>query len=170
MITLIAAIGLNNELGNKNGMPWENIPEDLRHFKSYTMGKMLIMGYNTYVAIGKPLPGRRSIVVTHHQLAMSEDLVIPAHSVEEALSLKEHYSELVVIGGGKIYEQTIGLADKLIITHIDANFEADVFFPEIDLSIWKINSMIESCDKNYDYKFIEYIRNENIRDFERESS
>jgi dihydrofolate reductase len=129
---------------------------------NYTMGKMLVMGYNSYVAIGKPLPGRRSIIITHRELATSEDLVIPAHSIEAALSVEQHYPELVVTGGGVIYKETIGLADKLIITHIDADFEADVFFPEIDLSVWKINSVIESCDKNYDYKFVEYIRNENI--------
>jgi dihydrofolate reductase len=162
MITLIAAIGRNNELGIRNGMPWKNIPEDLRHFKSYTMGKMLVMGYKTYQAIGKPLPGRRSIVVTHRELPISEDLVIPAHSLEDALSLKEHYAELVVIGGGTIYNQTIDTADKLVITHIDADFEADVFFPKIDLSVWKINSVVESYDKNYDYKIVEYVRNENL--------
>jgi dihydrofolate reductase len=170
MITLIAAVGRNNEIGFKNHLPWKKIPEDMKHFMDYTMGKMLVMGYNSYVAIGKPLPGRRSIVVTHHQLSTSEDLVIPAHSIEEALSLKQHYPELVVIGGGVIFKETIGIANKLIITHIEADFEADVFFPEIDLSIWKINSVVESYDRNYDYKFVEYIRDENIGNSKGEKS
>ena len=170
MITLIAAIGRNNEIGFKGRFPWKNIPEDLKHFKSYTMGKMLIMGYKTYESIGKPLPGRRSIVITHHKLEFAEDLVIPAHSIEEALSLKQHYPELVVIGGSTIYNQTIDIATKLVITHIEADFQADTFFPTIDLAVWKINSVVESYDKNYDYKFVEYTKDESSGNIERKTS
>ena len=158
MITLIAAIGKNNEIGFKNKMPWR-LPEDMRHFVSYTMGKMLVMGYNTYESIGKPLPGRRSIVITHRELPMSEDLVIPARSIEEALSLEQHYPELVIIGGASVYNQVINIANKLVITHIDAEFKADTFFPTIDPQIWKVEDVVDSCNKNYDFRFTTYTRN-----------
>jgi len=169
MITIIAAIGRNRGIGFNNKLLW-NIPEDMKHFKSYTMGKMIIMGHKTFESIGKPLPGRRCVVITHGRLALSEDLVIPAHSIAEALSIREHYPELVVIGGESIYNQTIDIADKLVITEVNAEVEADVFFPLIDSGIWKINSVIESYDKNYDYKFVEYIRHESKRNIEGETS
>ena len=139
MITLIAAIGRNNELGFKNKLLW-NIPEDMKHFKSYTMGKVVIMGRKTYASIGKELPGRRNIIVSSLN---ASNIGISAHSIESALSVEHCYNELVVIGGASIYNQTIELADKLVITHVDAEFEADVFFPEIDLTKWKINSILD---------------------------
>jgi dihydrofolate reductase len=168
MITLIAAIGRNNEIGFKNRLLW-NIPEDMKHFKSYTMGKVVIMGSNTFLSIGsKPLPGRKCIVIS------SQDLhgcaAIPAKSVDAALSVDYCYPELVIIGGASIYEQTINRADKLVITHVDAEFEADTFFPRIDLTKWKINSTVEGHDANFNYKFVEYIRNEVSGDINGEAS
>jgi dihydrofolate reductase len=159
MVTLIAAIGRKNEIGYKNSLLW-NIPEDMRHFRSYTMGKVVIMGSNTFLSIGrKELPGRKCVVVSRRDLHGCA--AIPAKSIEAALSIEHCYPELVVIGGASIYEQTIDLADKLVITHVDAEFEADTYFPKIDLTKWKINSIVEGHDINFNYKFIEYIRNEN---------
>lgn len=158
MITLIAAIGRNNELGFKNKLLWD-IPEDMKHFKTYTMGKVVIMGRKTYASIGKELPGRRNIIVSSLN---ASNIGISAHSIESALSVEHCYNELVVIGGASIYNQTIELADKLVITHVDADFEADVFFPEIDLTKWKINSILDGSNETYKYKFIEYIRHESI--------
>jgi dihydrofolate reductase len=166
VITLIAAIGRNNELGLGNKLLW-NISEDMKHFKSYTMGKVIIMGSNTLASIGKPLPGRKCIVLSSKGAA---GLAIPAHSIEDILSIEHCYPELVVIGGASVYRQTINLADKLVITHIDAETEADVFFPEIDLTIWKINSTIDGSNETYRYKFVEYVRNESIGDPKRETS
>lgn len=160
MITLIAAIGRNNEIGYNNQLLW-NIPEDMKHFKTYTMGKVVIMGRRTFESIGKALPGRKTIVVSSRNI---NNTAIRATSIESALSVDHCYPELVVIGGEMLYEQTIGLADKLVITHIDAEFSADAFFPKIDLKVWKINKSVESKDDNYNYKFVEYIRNENIGD------
>jgi dihydrofolate reductase len=153
MITLIAAIGRNNEIGYKGKMPW-SIPEDMRHFKSYTMGKIIIMGSRTFLSLGKPLSGRRNVVVSSKNIPAG----VCAHSIESALSIEHCYSELVVIGGESLYEQTIGRADKLVITHIDSNFEADTFFPSIDLTRWKINSTLDGSDEAYNYKFVEYIK------------
>lgn len=157
MITIIAAIGRNNEIGLNNQLLWK-IPEDMRHFKQYTLGKVVIMGRKTFESIGnKPLPGRKCIVVSRQDL---HGLSIRAKTVTEALSIDYCYPELVVIGGASVYNQTIALADKLVITHIDADFEADTFFPKIDPLIWKINIVVDSNDELHKYKFIEYVRNE----------
>lgn len=157
MITLIAAIGRNNEIGLNNQLLWK-IPEDMKHFKQYTLGKVVIMGRKTFESIGnKPLPGRKCIVISNQDL---HGLSIRAKNVTEALSIDHCYPELVVIGGESVYNQTIDLADKLVITHVDADFQADTFFPEIDLTIWKINTVVDSNNELLQYKFIEYVRNE----------
>lgn len=158
MITLIAAIGLNNEIGFEDNLPWR-IPEDMAHFKNYTMCKVVIMGRKTYTSIKNPLPGRKCVVVTTSNL---NGAVITTDSISEALSIDYCYPELVIIGGESIYKETINFADKLVITHIDAEFKADKFFPDIDLNIWKINSSREKSDttSQYNYRFVEYVRNE----------
>jgi dihydrofolate reductase len=96
--------------------------------------------------------------------------VIVAKDINSALSIQHCYDEIVIIGGASIYKQTIDLADKLVITHIDSDFEADVFFPDIDLTKWKINSTLERSNKAYNYSFVEYIRNESSGDTKREAS
>jgi dihydrofolate reductase len=159
MITLIAAIGRRNEIGYNNRLLCR-IPEDMKHFKEYTMGKVTVMGSNTYASIGgRPLPGRKSIVVS----SAATPGAIHAKDIESALSVNHCYPELVVIGGASVYNQTIDLADKLVITHVDAEFEADTFFPQIDMKKWMINSVVEGKDENFSYKFIEYLRNEATR-------
>jgi len=158
MITLIAAIGKNRELGFRNHLLWD-IPEDMVHFKEYTMGKVVVMGRNTFLSIGKTLPGRKNIIVSSIELPCH---LIRADSVESALSIEHCYPEIVIIGGASIYKQTMEKATKLVITHVDAEFEADVFFPEIDLTKWMINSIVESNNETYNYRFIEYLRNESI--------
>ena len=165
MITLIAAIGQNNGIGFKNNLLWK-IPEDMKHFKSYTMGKVVVMGANTFVSIGRPLPGRKNIVVTSKEMLG----VITARNISSVLSIEHCYDELVVIGGASLYNQTIDLANKLVITHVDKSFEADTFFPTIEPDKWKINSSIEGGDENYRYRFVEYIRNESSGDTKREAS
>jgi dihydrofolate reductase len=164
MITLIAAIGRNYELGFKNQLLWK-IPEDMKHFKSYTMGKVVVMGSNTFVSIGRPLPGRKNVVVSHQQMMG----VVVAKDIESALSIEHCYNEIVVIGGASVYKQTIDLADKLVITHVDSNFEADVFFPTIDLTKWKINSTLEGSNETYKYRFVDYVRNESSGNYKRET-
>lgn len=167
MITLIAAIGRNNEIGLHNRLLWD-IPEDMRHFKSYTTGKVIAMGSNTFASIGnKPLPGRKCIVLSSGGLA---GMAIRARTVDDIFSVDHCYPEIVIIGGASVYKQTINRADKLVITHIDASAEADTFFPAIDLTIWKINSIIDGSNETYKYRFVEYIRNESNGDIKREAS
>lgn len=156
MITLIAAIGKNNELGLDNKLLWD-IPEDMRHFKDYTLGKVVIMGRKTFMSIGRELPGRRNIVVSSQSLTLS-GVSIPVHSIESALSIEHCYNEMVVIGGASLYEQTINLADKLIITHVDAEFSADTFFPKIDDNIWVPTNTVLSGNEQFKYRFVEYTR------------
>jgi dihydrofolate reductase len=165
VITLIAAIGRNNELGFGNKLLCK-IPEDMEHFKSYTMNKVVVMGSNTFISIGRPLPGRKNIVITSKPMMG----VIVAKDINSALSIQHCYDEIVIIGGASIYKQTLNLADKLVITHIDSDFKADVFFPLIDLTKWKINSILEGSNETYKYKFVEYIRNESSGDTKREAS
>jgi|SRR5690606_19416572 len=156
MITLIAAIGRNREIGFENKLLW-NIPEDMKHFKSYTMGKVLIMGRKTFASIGnRSLPGRKCIVVSSHEIHG----VVRARDIDSALSIDYCYPEIVVIGGESVYRQTIDRADKLVITHVDADFKADTFFPPVDLTKWRINSTIDGSNETYNYKFVEYVRNE----------
>jgi dihydrofolate reductase len=157
MITLIAAIGRNNEIGYGNSLPWK-IPEDLKHFKAYTMGKVIVMGANTFASIGcKPLPGRKCVVVTRQNLHCLS--AVHAKSIEAAFSIEHCYPEIVVIGGASIYNQTIDLADKLVITHVDGEFKADTFFPAIDSTKWKINSSVDGSNETYNYRFVEYLKN-----------
>jgi dihydrofolate reductase len=159
MITLIAAIGRNGELGFDNKMLW-NIPEDMKHFKAYTMGKVVVMGRKTFASIGsKVLPGRKCIVISSQDL---HGTAVVAKTVDSALSVDYCYPELVVIGGASVYAQTIDRADKLVITHVDAEFTADTYFPVIDPARWVINSSTEGSNETYKYRFVEYIRNESI--------
>ena len=166
MLTLIAAIGKNREIGYKNKIPWK-ISEDILHFKAYTTGKVVVMGGNTFLSIGKILPGRKCIVLSKSETG---HLAVHAKSINDVLSIEHCYPEIVIVGGESVYKQTIDIADKLVITHIDADFDADAFFPLIDMKLWKIDNIMDSCDKTYKYKFIEYIRNESIRNSKREIS
>lgn len=161
MITLIAAIGLNNELGYKGQLLW-NIPGDMQHFRSYTTGKVVVMGRKTYESIGKALPNRKNIVLTRSLTDIAPCIVAP--DIASVYAIESKHREIIIIGGAYVYAQTIGVADKLVITHVNATFTADTYFPVIDLSIWKINSSTNGGDDTYEYKIVEYVKNEIIRD------
>ncbi len=152
MITLIAAIGKNNEIGLDGKMPW-HIPEDLKHFKEYTIGKTIVMGRKTFQSIRKPLPNRTNIVIS--KSTQFPD-VMNVTSLLDALNYTN--DELVIIGGAQVYQLAMHVADKLVITHIDSEFQADTFFPSIDLNIWKNRSEITGKNETLSYKFVEYTR------------
>jgi len=138
MISLIAAIGKNNELGKGNTLLW-SMPADMKHFQETTRGHTVVMGRKTFESIGRPLPNRKNIVITRDKNYSRQNIDI-AHSLEEALELAklEKNEEIFIIGGAEIYKQAILLADKLYITHIDAEDKnADVFFPKIDKREWR---------------------------------
>lgn len=159
MIIIIAAIGLNNELGKDNDLIW-HLPADLKRFKKVTSGHSIIMGRNTFESIGKPLPNRRSIIITRNTSYKKEGCDV-VHSLEEAINLIKDQKNAFIIGGAQIYKEAIEkqLVDQLDITKVHQNFEADVFFPTIDQSVWEEISeeTFLPDDKNqYTYSFISY--------------
>ncbi|WP_088324435.1 dihydrofolate reductase [Polaribacter tangerinus] len=162
MITVIAAIAKNNALGKDNDLIW-HLPADLKRFKKVTSGHFIIMGRNTFESIGKPLPNRTTIIITRNKNYTKENCLI-ANSLEEALALAKEQKEVFIIGGAQIYRETMAknLADQLDITLVHEKFEADVFFPEIDLKIWKevAREDFKADNKNkYNYSFISYQKN-----------
>lgn len=148
-------MGQKNEIGFDNQLLW-HLPKDLKHFKDITSGHPIIMGRKTYESIGKPLPNRTNIVVSRKKDWFEEGILIVG-SIKEALKFaKKIDEEVFVIGGGNIYEQTMEVVDKLEVTLVKADLEADTFFPKIDPKIWKKTNEIchEKDEKNgYDFCF-----------------
>ena len=153
MITIIAAIGKNNALGKDNQLLWK-LPKDLKHFKSLTENHPIVMGRKTYESIGKPLPDRTNIVVSRKEKWFSEEILIVSKLKEAIKFAKKIDEDIFIIGGGEIYNQTMELADKLEITLVDDDFEADTFFPKIDLKIWqKVGEEFHEKDEKNNHNF-----------------
>lgn len=158
-ITLIAAIAQHNAIGKDNDLIW-HLPADLKRFKSTTSGHHIIMGRNTYESIGKPLPNRTSVIITRNLDYKAEGCII-VNSLEEAIKVSKNDESPYIIGGAQIYAKALEIADKLDITEVHHTFDADVFFPEIDLNIWqeKSREYFSADEKNqYDYSFVTYIK------------
>lgn len=153
MITIVAAIGRNNALGKDNQLLWR-LPKDLRHFKELTENHPVVMGRKTYESIGKALPNRTNIVVSRKSGWFEEGILIVS-TLKEALKFAKKINEnIFIIGGGEIYKQTMDQADRLEITLVDANPDADTFFPAIDPKIWQKTD--EECfekDEKNEYSF-----------------
>lgn len=148
-IVLIAAVGSNGVIGRDNDLPWR-IREDLQHFKQLTLGHTLVMGRKTYDSIGRPLPGRRTVVVTR-QLDWAADGVEVVHSLDDALKLADG-NDLYVAGGGEIYRQALPHADRLELTEVDQAPDGDVTFPAFDRSTWH-----ETAREQHDgFAFVSY--------------
>lgn len=161
MISLIAAIGKNNELGKGNDLVFK-LPADMKYFRDTTKGHTVIMGRKTFESIGKALPNRKNIVITRDKTYLRHGVDV-VYSLEEALkSAKDENKEVFIIGGAEIYKQAMHLADKLYITHIDAKDKnADVFFPEIIPIVWNETSHQEhkkDSENPFDYTFSVYER------------
>ena len=161
MITIIAAIATNNALGKDNDLIW-HLPADLKRFKKVTTGHHILMGRNTFESIGKPLPNRTTVIITRNNNYFKDGCLI-ASSIEEAIDLAKEDTNIFLIGGAQIYKQAMenNLVDKLDITLVHQEFEADVFFPEIDPSVWKEVSRedFKADEKNkYDYSFVSFVR------------
>ena len=128
MISLIVAHDPNLVIGKDNELPW-HLPEDLAYFKKMTMGKAMVMGRKTYESIGRPLPGRLSIVITRDPNYKAEGVVVVNNLDEGIEKAKEYASEAMIIGGAEIFNLVMGVADRLYITLIQSEFEGDTFFP-----------------------------------------
>lgn len=159
-ISLVVAAARNRAIGLNNRMPW-HLPEDLKYFKRVTMGKPVIMGRNTFESIGKPLPGRPNIVISRNGGYKADGITL-VNSLEAALLaaqqlLPQGVDEIMVIGGAQIYAQALPRADRLYLTEVDAEPEADAFFPAIDRKEWQetAREAHAACERNpYPYSFV----------------
>ena len=148
ILSIIAALDEQRGIGREGRLPW-HLPTDLKRFKAITMGHHLIMGRKTFLSIGKPLPGRTSIVVTRNEDYRPEGIVV-AHSIREAIEIatENGETEAFIIGGGEIFQQSLPIADRLYLTCVHTDSTSDIFFPVLDQS-WKVVSSEEiPADKN----------------------
>lgn len=158
IISLIAAMANNRVIGKNNQMPW-HLPADLGHFKAITLGKPVIMGRKTYESIGRPLPGRRNIVVSRNSDYRVEGCET-AVSLEDAIKMVYEVEELMIIGGGNLYSQAMPLTDRLYLTFIDLNVDGDTLFPKFEqlkLTEVKREKHLKDEKNSYDYEFVDYL-------------
>jgi dihydrofolate reductase len=159
-ISIIVAISENNVIGKDNQLIW-NLPKDLKLFKEKTMGRHMIMGRKTYESIGRPLPGRITIIITRNINYIADGCIVVT-SVKDAIKTAEQAgeTEVFIIGGSEIYKDTLNIADKIYLTEVNQSFEGDSFL-EIDHSEWKeIHREKHYADEkhNYDFDFVELIK------------
>ncbi|HET8855146.1 MAG TPA: dihydrofolate reductase [Salinimicrobium sp.] len=152
-ITLIAAVGENNELGKDNDLVW-HLPDDFKRFKKLTTGHHIIMGRKTFESFPKPLPQRVHMVITRQEDYNREGAIV-VHSLEDAVKRSvENDSNPFIIGGGEIFRMSMELADKIELTRVHGSFDADVFFPEIDPKKWELtHSNFHEKDEKHAYAF-----------------
>lgn len=159
-LALIAAIAKNNCIGKDGKLPW-HLPEDLKHFKELTVGKPVLMGRKTWESLPenvRPLPERVNIVITRQQNYPVPEGVKLYDNVMDAV-LENPDEDIMVIGGGEIFRETIGLADTLYITHVDQTVDGQAFFPTIDPALWK-----ETARENHEgYAFVTYKKRETAK-------
>lgn len=159
-LSIIVAMARNRVIGINNTLPW-HLPADLKHFRTLTMGHHIVMGRKTYESIGKPLPGRTSVVVTRNT-AYSAPGVIAVNSLESAISACGGDSEIFVIGGAELYLQAIARADRIYLTEIDADIDGDAHFPEFSRTEWHEVSRESGSQQEpqpLHYHFVIYQRN-----------
>ncbi|MBZ0105638.1 MAG: dihydrofolate reductase [Sulfuricella denitrificans] len=157
--SIIAAMASNRVIGINNTLPWR-LPADLAHFKALTLGHHIIMGRKTWESLGKPLPGRISVVITRDRgFSVPEGIV--AHSLADAMSACEGDAEAFFIGGADLYRQALELADRMYLTEVKTEVAGDAWFPEFGYARWVESSRKHCCadEKNgFDYDFVIYDR------------
>ncbi len=161
IVSSIVAMAENRVIGKDNEIPWY-LPADLAYFKKTTLGHVVIMGRNSFISIGRALPKRTNIIITRDPYYVTSCCPV-AHSIEEALKIaqQEGEEEAFIIGGGQIFNQSVDLWDRLYLTKVHTVLDGDVFFPEINMSEWKLISDLFRAkdDKNeYDCSFKVYDR------------
>jgi len=134
LVSLIVAMAQNGVIGRGNSLPWR-LPQDLKRFRAYTLGKPVLMGRKTYESIGSPLQGRDNLVLTRHRGWCAQG-VIAVHSLEEALVRAGRAEELVAIGGAEVYRLVLPVARRIYLTHVHADVPGDTFFPDFDPTQW----------------------------------
>ncbi len=160
-ISLIVAVSTNNVIGAQGDLPWR-LPADLKRFKALTMGKPIIMGRLTWESIGRPLPGRRNIVITRNKDFDAEGCAVVA-SPAEALRAAGDVDEIMIIGGGQIYDLFLPKAGRLYLTRVHTEIDGDAWFPDVDSESWELKSLESHAagDANeFDFEFRNYERNQ----------
>jgi dihydrofolate reductase len=158
-VTLILARARNGVIGARGGLPWR-LPEDLQFFKRTTMGHPIVMGRKTWESIGRPLPGRRSVVVTRDRgfAAPGAEMV---HSLDEAIERCADSDEIFVIGGAHLYADALPRADRLLLTEIHADFDGDTFLPAPAPTAWTESSRERhppTGSRTFGFDFVDYRR------------
>ncbi len=161
-LTIIVALAQNNAIGCENRLLWY-IPDDLKRFKKITKGHTIVMGMSTYESLPtKPLPDRKNIVMTRKEIEIDGCLV--ANSVDDAFKLLDGNKENFIIGGAQIYEAFLPFTNKLLLTIVHKDFEADTFFPPINFNEWieaEREDFFDDGKLGFDYSYITYLRKEN---------
>ena len=159
MISIIAAIGKNGELGKNNALIW-NLPRDLKFFKETTNHHKVIMGLNTYLSIGRPLPNRENIVLSQDINAIKNDNLTVYDNINKMIEMElSNNDETFIIGGASLYKYFYDIADRMYLTLIDAeDKEADTYFPKIDYDEWKMTKLYDNEENNIKYSHVLFER------------
>ena len=158
IISHVVALSNNNVIGVDNNLPW-NLKTDLNHFKNYTTNKIIVMGRKTFESIGRPLPNRLNFVVSRTIGEIENAFVFK--STKEAIDAAKkkclddgNYNEIVIIGGGYLFKDTLEITNKLVLTNVDCDINGDVYYPDIDFKFWKEKSCENfSRNEDNDYNF-----------------
>jgi len=159
-LTIIVAAGENDAIGKDNKLIW-HLSDDLKRFKKLTSGHYIIMGRKTFESFPKPLPNRTHVVISRQPNYQAPKGVIVVNSLEKAIEVAKNDAQPFIIGGGQIYELAMSLADKIEITRVHSEFEADTFFPKIDSSVWKeVDNVFHKKDDDHEHEFsfITYVK------------
>ena len=152
-LTIIVAASENNAIGKNNKLIWD-LPDDLQRFKSLTSGHYIIMGRKTFDTFPKLLPNRTHIVVSNKKNLNVPDEVIVVNNISDAIEISKNDPNPYIIGGGQIYKLSINLVDKIELTRVHNTFEADTFFPELNLNKWKlVSKTFHDTDNNHNHSF-----------------
>jgi len=165
-ISHLVALSNNRVIGVDNDLPW-TLKKDLQHFSAYTQNKPIVMGRKTYESIGRPLPNRKNIVISR-TMGPSEGLQIVT-ALNDAILAAESWNaenalenEVVLIGGGYVFRESMELVNKLVLTFVDCDIEGDIFYPEVDLSLWRLteeSSFEQDSENQYNFKVGTYLKN-----------
>lgn len=156
MISIIAAIGKNNELGKNNDLIW-HLPNDLKFFKEMTVGKTIVMGYNTFKSLGRVLPNRKHVVLSFENIEVPEGVQL-YNNIEDVLK-SIRGDEVFIIGGASIYKQFIDKADRIYLTEIEASCnDADVYFPVFNKDSYEMTVLASNSDNDINYNHVLYER------------
>ena len=166
IISHLVALSNNYVIGVNNGLPWK-LKKDLQHFSNYTQNKAIVMGRKTFESIGRPLPNRRNIVISSTLSSTNEVQIV--NSLDQAIAEATYWNkvnnlveEVVLIGGGYIFKESINLVNKLVLTWVNCDIDGDVFYPRLDFTEWSmISSESFKKDKENEYDFLvkTYIKN-----------